>query len=806
MFVLSLKKVTEANHSLVGGKAASLGNMLQSGIQVPPGFAVTTKAFRQFITNSNIQKQIITQLRALNPEDLESVASSSKFIQELILSADISEEIITAIFNEFNTLDSHYVAVRSSAVGEDSKDAAWAGQLESYLNTTKETLIENVKNCWASLFSPRAIMYLFNHKINIEDIAVGVVVQAMVQSEVSGVAFSVHPVTLDIDQVLIEAGFGLGEAVVSGEITPDSFVIDKQTFQPLKITINEKIKGLFKIDNQNQWQDLGDKSTQRTLDDIQLETLSKQIVLIESHYGYPVDIEWAIVENNLYILQARPITTLDVKKMHPLKNKDFYFSWGERHSVISAENWIRSYIDTQDVLGNDNRHVFVHVENKTVSTYNSAQDLPIAHKNGEQVLKKEFLPNILKKHDSIRDQYHEFVSKCKSTDYQALDNQAVLEDYNQYLEIIRQIFAHYKLTQPEYMEVAHETLVKLLSDNLKDPGLASITLTTPTELDIIKEEELHAYELSLRPSLNHNDLEVHAKHFPWLFWNTYDQTIIDEFLNNKFLDLQTIDTAERKEHIEHIHSDIQNHKQKVDSLLDSLTQHKEEITYLHKLFCELAVDRLKFKACWTSAEYNCLNLFKFLSQKANLSLEDFFASYNQQDIRNLIQNDTKLDNETIQSRKQSFAVSLSHANVSFHEHKEASSLYKEYINKPKTKDTKEGITGVVANSGKVKAEAYIVKVEDLTQLVHDMKNFKEGQVLVTTMTQPTMMSLARKASAIVTNEGGITSHASILAREFNIPCIVGTHVATKEIQTGDIIEVDANQGTVKVIEKKKTTS
>jgi pyruvate,water dikinase len=222
------------------------------------------------------------------------------------------EDIAVEINKSFKELDAQFVAVRSSATAEDSSAAAWAGQLDSFLNTTGETLLENVKRCWASLFTPRAIFYRFEKNMHKQDISVAVVVQKMIQSEVSGIAFSVHPVTEDRNQLIIEAALGLGEAIVSGQITPDSYVVEKEPRRIIDRNIFTQERGLFRSDKGgNEWQDIPkEKGEKQVLSDDQILELSEIILNIEKHYNFPQDIELAYEDGKFYVVQSRPITTL----------------------------------------------------------------------------------------------------------------------------------------------------------------------------------------------------------------------------------------------------------------------------------------------------------------------------------------------------------------------------------------------------------------------------------------------------------------------------------------------------------------
>ena len=212
---------------IAGGKGASLGEMTQAGIPVPGGYVVLADTFDAFLKETDLVQEIDAILNGVNHEAIHTVEAASESIQALILSRPMPEAMQSEIQEKFQTLGSQYVAVRSSATAEDGAEHAWAGQLDSFLNTTESDLIEKVRRCWASLFTPRAIFYRFEKGLHTTHISVAVVVQKMVNSEISGIAFSVHPVTEDYNQLIIEAGFGLGEAIVSGSVTPDSYVVEK---------------------------------------------------------------------------------------------------------------------------------------------------------------------------------------------------------------------------------------------------------------------------------------------------------------------------------------------------------------------------------------------------------------------------------------------------------------------------------------------------------------------------------------------------------------------------------------------------
>jgi len=310
--IKNLNNLSKTDIDIAGGKGASLGEMIKAGIPVPPGFVILSTAFEKFLEKTDLNVEIDSILHTVNHEEMGTVEKASEKIQALIIDAIFPDDIAKEVEKNFKGLGSRYVAVRSSATAEDSASAAWAGQLESYLNTTEEMLLENIKKCWASLFTPRAIFYRFEKELHKQKISVAVVVQKMVDSEISGIAFSVHPVTQVDNQIIIEAGYGLGEAIVSGQITPDSYVVEKNEEIILDINVVEQNKMLIKkVQGGNEWVAVSSKKQKiQKLSGQQIMALAKIITTIEKHYNFPCDIEWAMENSIFYITQSRPITTL----------------------------------------------------------------------------------------------------------------------------------------------------------------------------------------------------------------------------------------------------------------------------------------------------------------------------------------------------------------------------------------------------------------------------------------------------------------------------------------------------------------
>lgn len=310
-FIRDFNGLSKNDAALAGGKGASLGEMTQAGIPVPPGFVVLADSFEHFLDQNDLGRQIEDILKTVDQQDADSVSAASEKIRQLISGCTFPDDIAEEVRKHFSNLDAEFVAVRSSATAEDGSSASWAGELESYLNTTDANLLDNIKKCWASLFTPRAIFYRIEKKMQAEKVSVAVVVQKMIQSEVSGITFTVHPVTKDTNQMVIEAGWGLGEAIVGGLVTPDNYVIGKNELSIEDIYISDQELKIVRSPEGTKEENIPPaKGSSQKLEGNKIIELAKICANIEKHYGFPCDIEWAMENNELYIVQSRPITTL----------------------------------------------------------------------------------------------------------------------------------------------------------------------------------------------------------------------------------------------------------------------------------------------------------------------------------------------------------------------------------------------------------------------------------------------------------------------------------------------------------------
>lgn len=323
--VLPFSQIDKEDIPLVGGKGANLGEMAGAGFPIPAGFCVTAEAYRKLISENDLEPKIRILLADLNVENTKKLNEAARKIQNLILRADIPDDIITQVFSLYRHLKpgskSPLVAVRSSATAEDLPDASFAGQQETYLNIKGEAnVIQAVRLAWASLFGARAIYYRATKGFDHFRVALAIPIQLMVQSEVSGVMFSVNPVTNDKQQIVIEAAWGLGDYIVQGVVTPDHYVVKKDGFTiHSRLVSDQTVMEVYKYPSGVKKVKVKPALVNKAkLTDDQIIKLARIGAAIQKHYYFPQDMEWALEDGALYIVQSRPITTLN---LHPEKEK-----------------------------------------------------------------------------------------------------------------------------------------------------------------------------------------------------------------------------------------------------------------------------------------------------------------------------------------------------------------------------------------------------------------------------------------------------------------------------------------------------
>lgn len=320
--ILWFSDVKKDDVGIAGGKAANLGEMTQAKFPIPPGFIVTAEAYFKYLKDSGIRDKVVKMADSIDVDNTRELKEETEKIRTLIKATMMGNHLEQKIAKAYRKLSKEFgeenvfVAVRSSATAEDLPEASFAGQQDTYLNVSGiEELLNHVQRCWASLFTARATYYRNQNDFKTEEVGIAVVVQVMVNSECAGVMFTADP-TGDTSKIIIEAAYGLGEAVVSGSVTPDTYVVSKENMRIANKTIGKQQYSILRDEkgkNYHKELEEGEAKKQKIDDELILE-LGKIGKTIEDHYEKPQDIEWATEEGKLFITQSRPITTLGLKE------------------------------------------------------------------------------------------------------------------------------------------------------------------------------------------------------------------------------------------------------------------------------------------------------------------------------------------------------------------------------------------------------------------------------------------------------------------------------------------------------------
>jgi len=788
MYTKPFSALSKHDAAIAGGKGASLGEMWQAGIPVPEGFVVTAQAFDYFLSNSDVSDSIKKILSTLDVEDTVAIDNASDTITQLILTTPLPDVIADDIHVAHRTLGSQYVAVRSSATAEDGAHHAWAGQLSSYLNVTSDLVVDRVRECWASLYTARAIMYRLEKGLRHDPISVAVVIQAMVNAEKSGVAFSVHPVSEDPNHVIIEAGLGLGEAIVSGEITPDSYVIHKYDKRILEVKVGNQSKGLFRSetrdeDGYNTWRIFdAAEAARQVLAEVEIMKLSSLVQAIEVHYGFPCDIEWAYENGSFFITQSRPITTLGSTDQSPAITYEKVWEAGKAPIFEMTHGTSLAYQVQQQIGLVDEQMVIVGTKKK-ISAYHATSSLQQAAISG-----RNYFSNYA---DSFLEAAHQMCSTGLAYVHQGEDKPVTLETFTETSNVLRQLFAYFNATNPQFTSaIEADTLGEITTFVGESAESIFRDLCVSEKVSLMQTEQVAWMELVIDASKSlqgiDERIERHYNSFKYLVGDEGNVAMspysLREQLEKELRDV-TDYTATLHSMKVYTEESIEQKKRLIEQY--NLPEHLVKQTVL---LADIGHIRLELRSAWTAVMHLLRKQLAILAVDQAVEVT-VLEKYTADEIVSIIKS-----GRAFADRPDNFSVSINAGNCTILFGNLAKT--KADFNVP-AEASNDGNTliGSTAFPGVVEGPVVVLDwgAPDFNEKI---QSFPKGAILVAGQTRPMLVPAIKKAAAIVTDEGGITSHAAIVAREFKKPCVIGTKSATELLHDGEIVIVDATKGTV----------
>jgi len=835
----------QADLETVGGKGMSLAKLVRAGLPVPGGYHVTTEAYRQFVTVNNLQVKIEAALRTADPALPATLETASQAIGSFFAYAEIPGDLANAIVNAYAILpgSNPAVAVRSSATAEDLPDASFAGQQETYLNITgADAVLEATKKCWASLWTARAIGYRARHGIGAEGVALAIVVQLLVNAEAAGIMFTVNPINGNHNEAVINAAWGLGEAVVGGAVTPDTITMDKLTGGLIARETAEKLVMTVRTEAGTEEMPVP-SSLQKVpvLGDEQAAQLVRYGVEIEELYGMPMDIEWTLEDGKFAIVQARPITTL---QQPPLKwvtsaSKAFMArgSFAEfvpdpvsplfaTLAVPIAQDATRKMInDFIGITDEDsylfeviNGYIYVGIKNK----YMGKMILAMLTKS------KKVLQNSKERWETVRTKSLTVVNKWKTRNPAEFSAPELLVG-------VRELFG----ATAEYYTVAQSGAI---------PAASSSELPFSRYYDILVKRKddptattfLLGFEnLPLRAEKSLYDLATWAKGQPELadyLLRTPAETVcaalqsepvltpaLGEFairfaaylaeFGHTLYDLDFAkpvpadDPAPLIDAIKvYLEGKGSNPYERQRAQIELREQAEQVITSrLGSLRRKWFLKLLKWAQEAAPVREDCIadmglgypTLRRLLSEFGG-RLVTGNAIAHPEDIYWL--ETDELDELAIALEKgeslPNYGDHVERRRANWQRAREITPPLtlpeKKWVSKLMAHDNPEGNTlkGYGASAGKTTAPACVMRGPEDFNLMHP------GDVIVTVTTTPAWTPLFAMASAVVTDIGGPLSHSSIVAREYGIPAVMATGVASKRIKNGQMITVDGSAGII----------
>ncbi|MEK4691141.1 phosphoenolpyruvate synthase [Bacillus sp. FSL W8-1202] len=862
--VLGLHEIEKTQFSLVGGKGLHLGELSKiQGIQVPEGFCVTTVGYQKAIEQNETLQELLDQLAMLKVEDRDQIGNISRKIRQIIMEVDIPSDVVKAVAHYLSQFgEEHAYAVRSSATAEDLPHASFAGQQDTYLNIIGvDAILQHISKCWASLFTDRAVIYRMQNGFDHSQVYLSVIVQRMVFPQASGILFTADPITSSRKVLSIDAGFGLGEALVSGLVSADCYkvqdgqIIDKR-IATKKLAIYGRKEGgteTHQIDS--------DQQKAQTLTDEQILQLARIGRQIEAHFGQPQDIEWCLARDTFYIVQSRPITTLFPIPEASDQENHVYISVGHQQMMtdpIKPLGLSFFLLTTAAPMRKAGGRLFVDVTHHLASP--DSREVFLKGMGQHDQLLKDALMTIIKRRDFIKsipnDKTAPNPSRGNADMPAQVENdptivsdliessQTSIEELKQNIQtksgsdlfrfILEDIQELKKiLFNPESSVVIRTAMNASLWINEKmnewlGEKNAADTLSQSVPHNITSEMGLALLDVAdvIRPYPEVIDYLQHVKDDNFLDelakfdggsktrdaiydylskygmrctgeiditrtrWSEKPTTLIPMILNN-------INSSEPNASHRKFEQGRQEALKKEQELLDRLKQLPDGEQKAKETKRMIDIIR-NFSGFREYPKYSMINRYFVYKQALLKEAEQLIEAgviHEKEDIYYLtfeelheVVRTHKLDYQIISTRKDEYTLyeKLSPPRVITSDGEIVTGEYKRE-NLPAG-----AIVGLPVSSGVIEGRARVIlNMEDA--------DLEDGDILVTSFTDPSWTPLFVSIKGLVTEVGGLMTHGAVIAREYGLPAVVGVENAAKLIKDGQRIRVHGTEGYIEIL-------
>lgn len=826
MYIKKFQEIQKNDVELAGGKGANLGEMVHAGMHIPEGFVITSEGYRAYMKENGIADWFDTKIREVSGKE-ESLLMLAKELRQKIMEGKMPEGLQQELQDAYKSMGTQVrVAVRSSATAEDLADASFAGQQETYLNVQEKELLEKIKECYASLWGKRALLYRERQGYDHREVALAVVVQKMVESEVAGVLFTCNPANQNINEIQINASFGLGESVVSGRVTPDEYICDRSGRLLRRVIGSKDTEIVYDRVGTKEQAVAEERRKQSALSKIQIKELVKNALEIEAHYHCPMDIEWAIEKDKVYILQARAITTLSekkeeqeeipemkvtgrVKKLMTFmleKNPYAYYPLDYSVSMILGVEKERALhdagidMDMEMHMDDDGmmtlpsgkigfNHEILHIGRTIREWLDGEKGRTEAtcriDKNWSRLKELEKL--------SVEDMGLNECTKLWEDLYQLMaDNGYARFRYALFPSMLigrslEKVLGKLTPKRSGYdllKELPYKTAMincemqTLVEEIWADKKLADAVLAGISYSEILQSfpEIKPSFDLFLKNNGYKSDFNCYC--FIAVSWNENPNRLLQVLrpmlLAKKENSLQSVN-AEEKNGYERLLKEIENvaGKKKFVKIKQSIE---------HYRFCHIYREETQY--LWEEAFALRRRLYRQTERLLSgvLPAGELMYLFYPEMIQLCMSGEVSREQmEMIERRKAKRSI----AEKTWEKAQMAVLMEGNH--------DAEVIKGVCGSFGETIGSVCVVANPG------EFYKLKKGDVLVCKYTDPEWTPLFTLASAVVSDTGGALSHAAIVAREYGIPAVLGTGIATMQLKDGDKIIVSADKGEVRKI-------